>query len=209
MKAPGSSAKADNQGSSQTCSGHALAKAATQAADDLGHDVDQSAITSVIVNRFEDNDAKFPTDFQNTSLKIMDKKTKEWLVMTIILSICTLDDFKNDPTNQHGHYLVDYDTDKGPHCIFAKKWDKNKKKVVGVNSWGKKQPKPEIKPAKVRVMYRVQIMLQDLDGDEVCKTHGFKEVVQEKVSFFSKCISQSHKFISQKSKNVLSYLSRN
>ena len=29
-KAPGAKAKADNQGSSQTCSGHALAKAATQ-----------------------------------------------------------------------------------------------------------------------------------------------------------------------------------
>lgn len=144
---PGSKAYPLNQGSSYTCTHHAIANAVADQLADKGIDIDQKSFASILISNTGSIGPVWPHFFDNYHIPvlIMNEADKKWIFVKIDI-IREVKEFCNT-----GKYVLAYYTRKRLpdgtwrqeyHCVFVKQQSDNH--YVCVNGWGDIDEYPEV-----------------------------------------------------------------
>merc|ERR1711862_886127 len=99
-------------------------------------------------------------------------KTKkgDYFYFTIIVNDSSIDEFKDGLSAKQGRFVIDHKMKKQGreilHCVYAERFEKKKKLVHCINSWGKTWEFPKIKEDKIVNVYRVSVLLRKEGGGE-------------------------------------------
>jgi hypothetical protein len=114
-------------------------------------DMDQNAVTSILLNEHKDSQGKWPTNFTGKTYQFYERNfISYWLTTLSLKELKTRQDieyFKKDinAVNPVSAYLLVYrDPHVGLHCIFITKYDLKTRKLHCMNSHGTKNQNPEI-----------------------------------------------------------------
>ena len=145
---PSSKACPLNQGSSNTCTHHAIANAVADQLADKHVDIDQNAFATTLVSYVGSIGPVWPHFFDNFHIPviIMNKADEQWISVKIdivreVREFCNtgkyvlaynIKEMLQDGTWKWGEY----------HCVFVKQQSENH--YVCVNSWGDTDEYPEV-----------------------------------------------------------------
>jgi len=159
-KKPGAYPKPDDQGNSNTCTRFAISKAIVAGYHDgtwtsgQSIDLDQTWVSSALVNLFPDLDGKWPTDYDGQVVVAMDNKSKSFFKIPLKISPTHS---ANGPDSK---YVLVYEVGSHGdlHSIFMEKEDKGE--YCCINSHGAQNQFPRIDPKNVQnkcQLYEIRI----------------------------------------------------
>merc|ERR1712002_207082 len=93
MATPGYTATVDNQGKADTCSHHAVAKAAVDDLDDKDFDADQKSVFSYLYS--EDICRRWPSYFNGKEWIMQNERDKKYYEILLNISKSSFEEFKD------------------------------------------------------------------------------------------------------------------
>jgi len=173
MAALESQAVTTDQGNSSICVCAALAMAATEALDDVGIDTSQRDLQAALVNKSNKpvTEGRWPTEYNGTGIRFQDPKSMKWFYATIGASPSSFEKFKKNAQNLSGgkneqrtkgtNYVIHWNSPYGPHCVYSREWLPTEGKVKCMNSWGKVEEEPHLRPDQIAQFFSVVLVVQE------------------------------------------------
>ena len=168
---PGGAAKVLNQGSSLTCTCHALANAIADQLNEQNIDVNQKSLADILVNNNKHVEAVWPDIYDNYGepILVMNENSGKWCSIKI-KSVKRVEKFINGKK-----HLLSYSSERGNHCVFIKEQIEDSYKCV--NSWGEyNDPYPVIPVEDANILWTVQVECQPASPSEFMTGLYFKLV---------------------------------
>ena len=107
---------------------------------------------------FKDCDGKWPTDFNDT-YHLQDQSTKNWWDVTIEVEEVSPQQFHEELKHKMAKYefVVVYKSHgTSLHAVYVEKYKPVQQRVRCINSWGSKDPNPDLTIKDVLKLYRVK-----------------------------------------------------
>ena len=136
---PGGAAKVLNQGSSLTCTCHAIANAiADKLNEEHNIDVNQKILANILVNNNKHVGPVWPDIYDNYGqpILVMNENSKKWISINI-KTVKRVEKFISGEK-----HLLAYLSERGNHCVFLKEQIGDLYKCV--NSWGEYDSYPVV-----------------------------------------------------------------
>jgi len=113
-------------------------------------DIDQAAMTAVLLNEHKDGDGKWPDEFNNKTYQLLDSNSRYWKITLRVQKLKTANDFiiNVGKKYQSNTFVMVYPLNPSKpadakHCIYAEGYDPVQKEVLCINS-DSRNPTPKI-----------------------------------------------------------------
>ena len=110
----------------------------------------------------QDNDAKWPTEFNGNSFKLLERQTNEWCWITIYVDEVK-QRYHDVLKNKKLEYVLVYTPqgERTPHAIYVDEYDSSKKIVTCINSYGPFNPRPQVDIKDISHLYQVNCSMDE------------------------------------------------
>ena len=125
---------------------------------------------------FKDSDGKWPTDF-NDKYHLQDQSTKNWWDVTLEVEEVSPQQFHEELKHKMAKYefVVVYKSDgTSLHAVYVEKYKPVLQRVRCINSWGSKDPNPDLTIKDVLKLYRVKCSAINPQNQQLKKEEAAK-----------------------------------
>ena len=111
-------------------------------------------------------EGRCPTEYNGTGIRFQDPKTNKWFYATFEVIPSSFEEFKKSVRHPSGvKYVVHWNSPYGPHCVYSREWLPKEGKVKCMNSWGKVEEEPLLRPDQIAEFYSVVLVVQEQNED--------------------------------------------